>query len=100
MFLYPYTKLATDVGMEAKCPAGAGPRFSGVTFGHCVRKKELVDEVLKQAEAAGGKIVKPARETSWGGYSGYFSDLDGNLWEVAYSAQWVFNPDGSFKVDE
>ena len=44
MFLYPYTKLAQDVGIEAKCPADAGPRFAGVTFGHCVRKKELVDE--------------------------------------------------------
>jgi catechol 2,3-dioxygenase-like lactoylglutathione lyase family enzyme len=100
MFIYPYTKLAEDVGIEAKRPADAGPRFAGVTFGHCVRKKELVDEVLKQAEAAGGKIVKPAKEASWGGYSGYFSDPDGYLWEVAYSDQWVFNPDGNLKVDE
>jgi len=100
MFIYPYAKLAKDVGIEAKCPADAGSRFAGVTFGHCVRKKELVDEVLKQAEAAGGKIVKPAREASWGGYSGYFSDPDGYLWEVAYSDQWVFNPDGSLRVDE
>ena len=99
MFIYPYAKLAADVSMDAKPPAEAGSRFSGVTFGHCVRRKELVDEVLKQA-AAGGKIVKPAKESSWGGYSGYFSDPDGYLWEVAYSDQWVFNADGSLRVDE
>jgi catechol 2,3-dioxygenase-like lactoylglutathione lyase family enzyme len=100
MFLYPYTKLAEDVGIEARRPADAGRRFAGITFGHCVRKRELVDEVLKQALAAGGKIVKPAKEASWGGYSGYFSDPDGYLWEVAYSDKWTFNPDGSVKVDE
>jgi catechol 2,3-dioxygenase-like lactoylglutathione lyase family enzyme len=100
MFIYPYAKLADDVGIKADRPAAAGRRFAGITFGHCVRKKELVDEVLKQAEAAGGKIVKPAREASWGGYSGYFSDPDGYLWEIAYSDQWVFDPDGSVKVNE
>jgi catechol 2,3-dioxygenase-like lactoylglutathione lyase family enzyme len=100
MFLYPYTKLAEDVGIEARPPADAGRRFTGITFGHCVRKRELVDEILKQALAAGGKIVKPAKEASWGGYSGYFSDPDGYLWEVAYSDKWTFNPDGSVKVDE
>jgi len=100
MFLYPYAKLAGDVGIEARPPADAGRRFTGITFGHCVRKRELVDEVLKQALAAGGKIVKPAKEASWGGYSGYFSDPDGYLWEVAYSDKWTFNPDGSVKVDE
>jgi uncharacterized protein len=100
MFLYPYTKLAEDVGIEAKNPAAAGNRFTGITFGHCVRKKELVDAILAQAAASGGKIVKPARAASWGGYSGYFSDPDGYLWEVAYSDQWEFNSDGSVKVKE
>jgi uncharacterized protein len=100
MFLYPYTKLAEDVGIQARPPVDAGGRFTGITFGHCVRKRELVDEVLKQALAAGGRIVKPGKEASWGGYSGYFSDPDGYLWEVAYSDKWTFNPDGSVKVDE
>lgn len=100
IFLYPYTKLAEDVGIEARPPADPGRRFTGITFGHCVRKRELVDEILKQALAAGGKIVKPAKEASWGGYSGYFADPDGYLWEVAYSDRWTFNPDGSVKVDE
>ena len=100
MFLYPYTKLAEDVGISAKSQVDAEHRFAGITFGHCVRKKALVDQVLRQAQVAGGKIVKQAKETAWGGYSGYFSDPDGYLWEVAYADQWAFNPDGSLKVDE
>jgi uncharacterized protein len=100
MFLYSYKKLALDVGIEVKDQPASEKRFTGITFGHCVRKRELVDEVLRQAAAAGGKIAKPAKEASWGGYSGYFSDPDGYLWEVAYSDKWIFNPDGSVKVDE
>ena len=100
MFLYPYTKLAEDVGVEAKSQTDAAHRFTGITFGHCVRKRELVEEILRQAQAAGGRVVKPAKEASWGGYSGYFSDPDGYLWEVAYSEQWIFNPDGSVRVSE
>ena len=100
MFLYPYTKLAEDVGLEVKSQAETAHRFTGITFGHCVRKRTLVDEVLRQAQAAGGRIVKPAKEASWGGYSGYFSDPDGYLWEVAYSEHWIFNDDGSVKVEE
>lgn len=95
MLIYPYEKLARDAGIEAKSPADITNRFPGITFGHCVRRKELVDEVLRRAEAAGGKIVKPAKEASWGGYSGYFADPDGYLWEVLYADNLVFNPDGS-----
>lgn len=100
MFLYPYKSLASDVGIEVKGQPDSEKRYTGITFGHCVRKRALVDEVLRQAAAAGGKIVKPAKEASWGGYSGYFSDPDGYLWEVAFSTNWTFNPDGSLKVDE
>ncbi|GIX23528.1 MAG: hypothetical protein KatS3mg122_0759 [Caldimonas sp.] len=48
---------------------------------------ELVDAVMKQAEAAGAVIVKHARDTFWGGYAGYFKDPDGHLWEVAWNPQ-------------
>lgn len=67
---------------------------------HCTRKKEDVDVILSQAAKAGGRIVKAARTTSWGGYSGYFADPDGYLWEVAYADQWKFNPDGSVVVEQ
>lgn len=99
MFLYSYAELAKDAGMSPALPQDASRRFTGITFGHCVRRRELVDAVLKQAEDAGGRIVKPAKEASWGGYSGYFADPDGYLWEVAYSVHWKFNADGSVVVE-
>jgi hypothetical protein len=54
---------------------------------------------LRRAEDAGGKILKTARIAEWGGYSGYFSDPDGYLWEVAWSADWQFNDDGSLVIE-
>lgn len=92
--LYPYAKLAEDVGPGWDVPRA---RFSGITLAHNVREREQVDEVLAQAAAAGAEIVKPAAETFWGGYSGYFADPDGYLWEVAWGA-FDFNEDGSLRV--
>ena len=79
--LYPWDELADD----ATVPAG-GNGFHGVTLAHNVRSEERVEEVLAEAASAGGKIVKPAQPTSWGGYGGYFADPDGYLWEVATGA--------------
>jgi catechol 2,3-dioxygenase-like lactoylglutathione lyase family enzyme len=92
--LFPYHELARDVADPFDVPRS---RFSGITVAHNVRTREEVDEVLRTAEAAGARIEKPAQDTDWGGYSGYFSDPDGYLWEVAYGA-FDFNPDGSLKV--
>ena len=69
--------------------SGSGSRArqpfpSGVTLAHNVATKDAVDATLAEAEAAGARIVKPAEEVFWGGYSGYFADPDGHLWEVAY----------------
>jgi hypothetical protein len=91
---YPYSELAEDVG-----PGWDGPRskFSGITLAHNVREQHEVDEVLAAAAAAGAEIVKPAVNTSWGGYSGYFRDPDGYLWEVAWGA-FEFNEDGSLCI--
>jgi uncharacterized glyoxalase superfamily protein PhnB len=55
--------------------------------------------VLELAKKAGGKIEKAAQDVFWGGYSGYFSDPDGYLWEVAYAESWQFNEDGSLVID-
>jgi uncharacterized glyoxalase superfamily protein PhnB len=52
---------------------------------HNVASRDEVDLVMGEAAAAGARIVKPASETAWGGYSGYFQDPDGHLWEVAYN---------------
>jgi catechol 2,3-dioxygenase-like lactoylglutathione lyase family enzyme len=78
--LWPRTSLSKDSGLPVT-PASA-TEFS---LGHNVGSKEAVDAVMKQAEDAGAKIVKTAADTFWGGYAGYFQDLDGHLWEVAWN---------------
>lgn len=59
--------------------------FSGISLAHNVRSEAEVDAVLAQAVEAGAQLRKPAQKVFWGGYSGYFCDLDGHLWEVAYN---------------
>jgi uncharacterized protein len=57
-------------------------------LGHNVASREEVDAIMAVAASAGAAIVKPAHETYWGGYSGYFQDPDGHLWEVVWNPQW------------
>ena len=92
--LYPYSELAEDVGPDWDEPR---TKFAGITLAHNVRERHEVDKVLAVAATAGAEIVKPAANTSWGGYSGYFTDPDGYLWEVAWGA-FEFNKDGSLHV--
>lgn len=73
-----------DLLAEDATISGEGTGFSGITIAHNVPKKNEVDTILEEADAAGGRIVKPAQDVFWGGYSGYFADPDGHLWEVAY----------------
>ena|SRR2546423_6914505 len=89
--VYPLERLAEDIGPQIKPVRG----FSGVTLAHNVRTKEEVAEVLALAERAGGKIIKPAQDVFWGGHSGYFSDLDGYYWEVAWAPASQFDESGS-----
>ena len=78
--LYPKDKLAEDVIVSAE-----GSGFSGVTIAHNEPNKEGVDKVIEEARKAGAKIIKEPQEVFWGGYSGYFEDPDGHLWEIAYN---------------
>lgn len=78
--LYPRDALAAD----AQVPA-TGSGFRSFSLAHNVTSQAAVDRVIDQAIAAGGKLVKPAQATDWGGYSGYFADPDGFLWEVAWN---------------
>lgn len=64
------------------------PSPTEFTIGHNVGSKEEVDLVMEQAKKAGATITVPAHEAFWGGYSGYFQDPDGHLWEVAWNPQW------------
>jgi catechol 2,3-dioxygenase-like lactoylglutathione lyase family enzyme len=94
--LYPVAALAEDVSPDFTKERGA---FPGITLAHNTHSKIQVDEVLQLAVKAGGKLEKPAQDTFWGGYSGYFSDPDGYLWEVAYAESWKFHTDGSLVID-
>ncbi|MGQ0501952.1 MAG: VOC family protein [Panacagrimonas sp.] len=78
--LFPRGELAADAGV----PAG-GSGFGGFTLAHNLRSAEAVDALFAELAAAGVHIVKPPHRTSWGGYSGYFSDPDGFLWELAWN---------------
>jgi catechol 2,3-dioxygenase-like lactoylglutathione lyase family enzyme len=94
--LYPLDKLAEDVSPNQPSDRG---QFAGITLAHNTKSKEEVDAVLALAKKSGGKIEKLAQEVFWGGYSGYFSDPDGYLWEVAYADSWGFNEDGSLVIE-
>jgi catechol 2,3-dioxygenase-like lactoylglutathione lyase family enzyme len=82
---------------DARVPAG-GPGFGGIALAYNTRAREDVDAVLAEAEAAGATITKPAEEAFWGGYTGYFADPDGHLWEVAWNPHWTIEKDGSVKL--
>ncbi len=83
--LFPSDSLAEDARVS---PEGEG--FSRFTLAHNVRSREDVDHTLEEAQAAGATLVKPAADSSWGGYSGYFADPDGFLWEIAWNPHfWI-----------
>ena len=78
--LFPREELAADAGVSAE-----GSGFAGVTLAHNVRSAEEVDALLAEVERGGARIVRPGRRAEWGGYTGYFADPDGFLWEVAWN---------------
>ncbi len=82
--IWPRDDLAHDAGMSKSDPSP-----TELSIGHNVRSREEVDAVMEQAAKAGAKIVKPARETFWGGYAGYFQDPDGHLWEIAWNPNLI-----------
>ena len=88
--LYPWDLLAEDATVPSE-----GTGFRGVALAHNVTSREDVDLVLALAASAGGTIVKPAHDVFWGGYSGYFADPEGFLWEVAWGPDFQYGPDGS-----
>ena len=81
--LWPRKSIAHDSGL-----APSAPSATDFTIGHNVASRAEVDAVMAQAANAGAATVKAARDTFWGGYAGYFQDLDGHVWEVAWNPQW------------
>lgn len=81
--LWPRRSIAHDTGLSV---GASSP--TDMTLGHNVSSKADVDAVMARAASAGAVIVKPAQDTFWGGYSGYFQDPDGHLWEIVWNPQW------------
>ncbi len=86
--LWPRKSLSHDSGLPLSKPSA-----TELSIGHNVSSKAEVDAVMEQAKLAGAVIVKPAQDTFWGGYAGYFQDPDQHVWEVAWNQQWQFPDD-------
>jgi len=91
--LWGRDKLAEDSTVE---DAGG---WGGITLAYNTRSPDEVDQVLRQAEAAGGRIGRPGATTFYGGYSGIFFDPDGHPWEVAHNPSWTIADDGSVDLN-
>jgi predicted lactoylglutathione lyase len=87
--LFGRADLAKDAGVEDR-PTG----FAAVTLAYNARSKAEADEVYARAVAAGARPVKPLQDAFWGGYSGYFADPDGHLWEVAWNPFFPLDEQG------
>ncbi|HUN85433.1 MAG TPA: VOC family protein [Terracidiphilus sp.] len=90
--LFLREQLAEDFNAD---PATFGR--SAMALAYNVRSKDEVDPLLKRAQESGATLLKPARQASWGGYSGYFADPDGFAWEIAWNPNWGLESDGSIK---
>jgi catechol 2,3-dioxygenase-like lactoylglutathione lyase family enzyme len=91
--LYGRAALAEDAGVSSE-----GSGFAGFTLAHNVASETDVDRVLAEAVEAGATLVKPGQKVFWGGYSGYFSDPAGHLWEVAHNPFFPLDEDGKVQL--
>ncbi|MFF0118226.1 VOC family protein [Micromonospora arida] len=96
LVLWGRDKLAADAGIND--PGSTG--FGGMTLAQNVRSQAEVDEVIATATKAGATVTKPARETFYGGYAGYFADPDGHLWEIAWNPGFTLAEDGTLTVPD
>ncbi|KQP80318.1 glyoxalase [Methylobacterium sp. Leaf117] len=93
--LYPRADLAADAGVALQTAPS-----QGLTLAYNTRNRDEVDTVLSQAEALGGRVTCPARESVWGGYHGHFADPDGFLWEVAWNPGFALAADGGLSLPQ
>jgi hypothetical protein len=94
--LFGADALAADAGVPAPRPDAAG--FDGITLALNVPDEGAVDAALAAAVTAGASLRKPGTHADWGGYSGYFADPDGHLWEVAHNPMFPIGLDGSITI--
>jgi len=93
--LYGREALAVDAGVAAE---GAG--FAGVALAWNGRSKDEVDAAIHRFVVAGGRLVRPAHDAFWGGYSGYVADPDGHLWEIAWNPSFPIAEDGAVRLPD
>lgn len=91
--LYGRAELATDLGV-----ASLARSSSPVTLAHNTRNEAEVDRILAEAVRCGATLLKPGAPTSWGGYCGYFCDLDGHIWEIAFNPAWPLGDTGAIEL--
>ncbi|HEY5607475.1 MAG TPA: VOC family protein [Alphaproteobacteria bacterium] len=91
--LWPRGELAKDAMI-----ADDGGGFAGIALAYNTRTRDEVDQVLAEAIAAGGRVLRPAQQAFWGGYQAYFCDPDGYAWEIAWNPGFAIAADGSIKL--
>jgi uncharacterized protein len=94
--LWGRDKVAADAGITDDTTDG----FGGMTLAHNVRSRDEVDEIMRQAADAGAGMTRPAQETFYGGYAGFFTDPDGHVWEVAYNPSFPLDRDGAITIPD
>jgi len=95
--LYPLEKLANDISSEVPTRRDG---FSGITLAHNAGSKDEVIAIIERARSVGANVVKEPQETFWGGFSGYFADLDGYYWEVAWGPMFAFSENGELRFKD
>ena len=91
--LFTWDSLAEDAKLK---PEGSG--FRGLSLAWNRPSEAEVDAAFAKAVALGAKVTKPPERVFWGGYSGYFTDLDGHLWEIAYNPIWPLRANGAMEL--
>ena len=95
--LYPFDKLAEDISPDMPT---AGRGFNSMTLAHNARSRDEVLAIVNRARSAGARVVKEPQETFWGGFSGYFTDLDGHYWEIAWGPMFAFTENGEMRFKD
>jgi len=96
--LFPIKGLAEDINSDNP-PEIVQGKFSGITLAINLKSEKEVDDFMELVIKNGGKIAKKPQKVFWGGYSGYFQDMDGYYWEAAYSSNWKFNEDNMLIIE-
>lgn len=91
--LHPRHELAADATLP-----NTHSEFAGLTLSFNAKSEQEVDDVMAEVKKLGANIIKPAQKVYWGGYSGYFKDLDGHLFEVAYNPHWPLDENDNLNL--